>query len=61
VSPFTKEVRDKGYTLRELRVMWGIPERKLARIAANPTPRDWAAIRDGLPPKPSTRGTETVE
>ena len=57
MKPFTKEVRSKGYTLRELRFMWDIPERKMARIAADPTPRDWAAIREGLPAKPgNTRG-----
>ena len=57
---FTKELHEKGHTLKSFALFLGMPLRNIARRAANPDAIDWLAIREGLPHKTpaslSTRG-----
>lgn len=58
---FTKELHTKGHTLKSFALFLGQPLRNIARIAANPDPIHWLAIREGLPTKPgNTRGGFTT-
>lgn len=48
MKPFTKSIRDKGWTMKAVAARWGISPRWLSQIAANPSQRDLDAAA-GLP------------
>jgi len=54
MNAFTKELRDKGWTLKAFAEFLGQPLRNISRIAKNPKPIHWLAIREGLPVKHRT-------
>lgn len=43
-------IKDKGYTLKELGCRWGLKERQMYNIQRNPSQRDIDAV-NGLPRK----------
>jgi hypothetical protein len=45
---FTARLREKGYSVRQVAERWGLSERRLQEICANPSPMHLDALR-GLP------------
>ena len=50
MKEFTKAVRGKGWTLKEVARRWNKSERRIAQIASQPRQEDWDKIH-GLPEK----------
>jgi hypothetical protein len=49
-SEFTKRAHQKGWTLKELAVRWGVSVRWMSNISQDPQDKDWDAL-EGLPDK----------
>lgn len=47
---FTKKLKQKGWTLKELAERWGLQQRQMSNIAADPKQIHWDALL-GLPPR----------
>jgi hypothetical protein len=48
MTDFVKKLREKGWKAKDVAARWGISPSRIAKIAANPSQRDWDALR-GLP------------
>ncbi len=48
MKPFTKEVKAKGWRMKDVAKRWGITPRRMSQIATDPKPIHWDAAA-GLP------------
>ena len=48
MNDYVKELRRRGWTARELAERWGVSPRRISQISANPSLKDWDALK-GLP------------
>ena len=48
MNKFTEHAKAKGWSMKEIGKRWGVSQRQMSNIAANPKQKDWDAL-EGLP------------